>query len=275
MAGAGAESQGDVILSSAGLRHRYGGHARELGPADVALRSGRIAALVGPNGSGKSTLLRLLAGLLTPTSGSIQLGDVALSGFGERARARRLALCPQRTSLAFAFTVREYVGFGAYGAGGRSGHESVHEAIRRLDLANLANVPMPRLSVGQQQRAAIARSLAQLGSDSLCGKVLLADEPASALDTRHAASLVGIFRDMARDGLAIMVAAHDLPWAAAVADDGLAIDPDGLVSPMSTDDLKDPTALQGVFDAPFERFRADSGRVVALPAFAVHQPTGG
>ncbi|MGD1914991.1 MAG: ABC transporter ATP-binding protein [Phycisphaerales bacterium] len=267
MAGAGADSQGDLALSAQGLRHRYGGHARALGPADVALRSGQIVALVGPNGSGKSTLLRLLAGLLTPTSGTVELCGSAIASLGERARARSLALCPQRTSLAFAFTVREYVGFGAYGSGGRAGQDSVHEAISRLDLADLADVPMPRLSVGQQQRAAIARSLAQLGAGSPRGKVLLADEPASALDTRHAAALVGILREMATQGLAIMVAAHDLPWAAAVADEGLAIGPDGTVQPMTKDDLRDPAALQRVFDASFEQFRGESGRVVALPGY--------
>ncbi|MEO1278449.1 MAG: ATP-binding cassette domain-containing protein [Planctomycetota bacterium] len=267
MAGAGADSRGDLALSARGLRHRYGGHARALGPADIALRSGQVIALVGPNGSGKSTLLRLLAGLLTPTSGTVELCGSAIASLGERARARSLALCPQRTSLAFAFTVREYVGFGAYGSGGRAGQDSVHKAISRLDLANLADVPMPRLSVGQQQRAAIARSLAQLGAGSPRGKVLLADEPASALDTRHAAALVGILREMATQGLAIMVAAHDLPWAAAVADEGLAIGPDGTVQPMTKADLRDPAALQRVFDATFEQFRGENGRVVALPGY--------
>ncbi len=275
MAGAGVDSPGDLALSAEGLVHRFGGHARQLGPADVALHSGRIVALIGPNGSGKSTLMRLLAGLLPLDAGVVRLGSSAISGSGERTRAARLALCPQRTSLAFAFTVREYVGFGAYAAGRRVGNNAVQEAINRLDLTELSDVPMPRLSVGQQQRAALARSIAQLGSGSLHGKVLLADEPASALDTRHAAALLGILKDMAGKGLAIMVAAHDLAWAAAVADEGLAINPNGTVKPMSAADLQDPAELEGVFDASFEQFRADSGRVVALPGLTVGPRTGG
>ena len=97
--------------------------------------------------------------------------------------------------------------------------------------------------------------------------MLLVDEPASALDTRHAAALVGILRELGTLGLAIMVAAHDLPWAAVVADEGLAIGPDGTVQPMTKDDLRDPAALRRVFDASFEQFRGESGRVVALPGY--------
>ena len=251
-----------------GLSHRYPGQAAKLGPVDLDLTPGRIVALVGPNGSGKSTLLRLLGGVLTPQSGTIELAGRAIERWSDRQRAQRLALAPQRTNLAFAFTVREYVGFGAYAAGRRGSSGAVDAAIRTLDLAEHGHKPLPQLSVGQQQRATIARALAQLDMGVDAGRVFLADEPASALDTRHAARLAGTLRDLAAQGLAVLVAAHDLPWAAAVADEGLAIAADGSVTCLRPEALTDPQALERVFGAEFERFRGPGGAVVALPRYA-------
>lgn len=273
MASESASTKTPASLRASELSHRYPKQSRGLGPVDVGLWPGQIVALIGPNGSGKSTLLRLLAGVLTPASGSVDLGGIAIGRLGERSRAQRLALAPQRTSLAFAFTVHEYVGFGAYAAGRRSSGEAVEQAIETMDLIEHADAAMPRLSVGQQQRATIARALAQLGVGDLHGKVLLADEPASSLDTRHAGRLIETLRELAERGLAVMVAAHDLPWAAAVANSGLAIADDGNVTPLAREGLSDPSALEGVFGAAFERFSSvDGGRTVALPRLASSVP---
>lgn len=256
-------------LSVLGLTHRYPGRSRGLGPVDLELDPGSITALVGPNGAGKSTLLRLMAGVLTPDGGSVEVGERPIRGLSERERARALALAPQRTSLAFAFTVREYVGFGAYAADRRGAGDAVDWAIEHMDLEEHAASPLPRLSVGQQQRATIARALAQLGTGDLGGKVLLADEPASSLDIRHAGRLIGTLRELAGRGLAVVVAAHDLPWAAAVADRGLAITGEGGSMVLENGALSDPGALEGVFGAAFERLTSgDGGRVVALPRLA-------
>ncbi|OAB62354.1 hypothetical protein AY599_03770 [Leptolyngbya valderiana BDU 20041] len=266
MATESADPSGGACLRVAGLTHQYAGQTRGLGPVDLALRSGRVVALVGSNGAGKSTLLRLLAGVLTPRRGSVELAGRPIGRWSEAERAKRLALAPQRTSLAFAFTVREYVGFGPYAAGRRGSGEAVAWAMEAMDLTRHADAALPRLSVGQQQRATIARAMAQLGVGDLTGKVLLADEPASSLDTRHAGRLIETLRELAGRGLAVVVAAHDLPWAASVADGGLAISDEGSVVEMSVAELGDPSALEGVFGAAFERFRSeDGGRVVALP----------
>lgn len=255
-----------TCLSVKGLTHRYPGQSRGLGPVDLELSPGAIVALVGPNGAGKSTLLRLMAGVLDARAGTVELGGRAIGTMREGKRAGLLALAPQRTSLAFAFTVREYVGFGAYAAGRRGMGETADWAIEQLDLKEHADSPMPKLSVGQQQRATIARALAQLGTGDLTGKVLLADEPASSLDIRHSGRLIGTLSDLARRGLVVVVAAHDLPWAAAVADRGIAITEDGKAMMLEGGALSDPEALERVFGAAFERLvSSDDGRVVALP----------
>lgn len=260
-------TQNQPILRAKGLEHRHGRRGAALGPIDLALTPGRITALVGPNGAGKTTLLRLLAGVLDPDRGDIDFAGEPLSRMSERQRANRLALAPQRASLAFAYTVGEYVGFGAYAAGRDTRHQAVQWAIEEMDLASHTLAPMPRLSVGQQQRATIARALAQLGTGDLAGMVLLADEPASALDLRHAMRLVETFKQVARRGAALLVAAHDLPWAALLADDVLAL-PDGanaVLLPGSA--LADPDRLGEVYGAGFEVFvGANSARRIALPS---------
>jgi len=262
------------VLVVKGLAHRYPGQQRGLGPVDLELAPRRVVALVGPNGAGKSTLLRLLAGVLLPRRGSIELAGKPLGAWNDRQRARCVALAPQRTSLAFAFTVREYVGFGAYASGRRASGAAVEQALQTMDLRALADRPLPQLSVGQQQRASLARALAQLGTGDLQGRVLLADEPASSLDTDHAGRLVQAIRAMVDRGLALVVAAHDLPWASAVADEGLAIAADGSATCLRAEDLRDPASLARVFAARFERYEAPSGRVVALPDYTAQAATG-
>lgn len=264
-----AEQRGHAVLQVRGVAHRYPGQSRGLGPVHLTLAPGQVVALVGPNGAGKSTLLRLLCGVLAPQAGAIDLAGKPLRRWSDRERAQRLALAPQRTNLAFAFTVREYVGFGAFAAGRRGTGQAVERALETMDLLGHTDRPLPRLSVGQQQRASIARALAQLGEGPMAGKVLLADEPASSLDTRHAARLAQTLRGLVGQGLAVVVAAHDLPWAAAVADEGLAVAGDGSVTCLRAESLRDPSTLGRVFSADFEQFRSSEGTVVALPRYAL------
>lgn len=267
MASCESQPAAPPVLQARGLEHRHARQADPLGPLDLALTPGRITALVGPNGAGKTTLLRLLAGVLTPQAGTITLAGEPLHRWSDRQRAARLALAPQRASLAFAYTVAEYVGFGAYAAGRHARHDAVAWAIQEMDLEPMAATPMPRLSVGQQQRATIARALAQLGTGPLAGKVLLADEPASALDIRHALGLVDTLRGLAARGAALLVAAHDLPWAVQVADDALALNAGASAQDLPGGALADPERLAGVFGARFEVFIGQpSGRRIALPA---------
>ncbi|MEO1007895.1 MAG: ABC transporter ATP-binding protein [Planctomycetota bacterium] len=237
-----------------------------VGPLDAALGPGDRVAIIGPNGAGKTTLLRLLAGVLRPSAGAVRLGGRPVASWSPRARAGRLALVPQRQSLAFAYTVREYVGFGTYAAGGRQG---VDEAIAALDLGPLAESPMPRLSVGQQQRAAIARALAQLGPAPTAGAVLLADEPTAALDTAHVGHLTRALRTLSEHGVAIAFVAHDLLWAAALATRVIAIASDGRCARLDAAELADPESLGAVFGARFDRYSTATGdRRVALPSYA-------
>ena len=251
-------------LSCEGVTFGYGKADPVLRGVSLSIAAGRVTALVGPNGSGKSTLLRLLAGLDRPGSGRVLLGGRQAHSWPAPDRARRLALMPQRPAVAFGSTVREGVGFGRLSRGGLAGGDAVGRALERVGLADRAGDRFEHLSIGQQQRAALARALAQL-DDGLDGDaagerdgttpgVLLADEPVSAMDPRHAIQSLGHLRSAASAGHAVLVVLHDLNHALRFADDALVLGSTGsLVSRGNADVALTPEMLGSVFGVSFMR----------------------
>jgi iron complex transport system ATP-binding protein len=179
-----------VLLQAADLRfgypadHRPRAPARPRRPADagpyepqpahavdgvsLAIDRGALVGILGPNGSGKTTLLRLLSGALGPQSGQVLLDGAPLSSLSRRALARRLAVVPQETELAFDYSVIEIVLMGRYphlGAFEVEGPDDLAAALQALDAtgtANLAERAFRTLSGGEKQRVIIASALAQL-----------------------------------------------------------------------------------------------------------------
>jgi iron complex transport system ATP-binding protein len=232
----------------------------------VTLPAGSVTAIAGPNGAGKSTLLRILLGILRPTTGRVRLDESAIASIPHRLRARRLAYVPQRTSLAFAFTVREYVALGRFAAGAAESPDAIRRAMEWADIADRAADPFPLLSAGQQQRATLARALAQLDTPADRPKVLLADEPASAMDPRHALHTMAILRELAARGHAVAVVLHDLTLAARFCDRAILLNEQGRVAAAGTvGEALFPEILSGVFGVPFERLVTSEGDPVLLP----------
>jgi iron complex transport system ATP-binding protein len=179
---------------------------------------GEWVALIGPNGAGKSTLLRAVAGLV-PYGGSVALDGDEVSGLARRELARRLAFVPQAPLLPPGMRVREYVLLGRTPHIGSFAYESAHDleaahdALERLDLGALAERPLATLSGGEQQRAVLARALAQ------DAPFLLLDEPTSSLDIgrqQQVFELVATLRE--RGDLTVLSAMHDLTLAGQYAD---------------------------------------------------------
>src|SRR5262245_43128472 len=131
--------------------------------ASLELRGGGLLALVGPNGSGKSTLLRLLGGLWKAGEGTVALDGRDLKSLPRRAIARAIAYTPQDTRLDFAFTVHEVVMMGRNPHLGRfeiereSDRAAVDKAMRRADVAKLADRVVTELSGGEPQRVLLER----------------------------------------------------------------------------------------------------------------------
>lgn len=203
------------LVSARGIGVTYDGHPI-LSGVDLDVEAGELVALVGPNGAGKSTLLGVLAGDVTPTTGSVRLDDRDLGAYPARELARRRAVQLQKQGLAFGFRVEEVVRMGRapWHRTPQEDHDDhvVAESMERADVTELAHRLYPTLSGGEQARASFARLLAQ------ATPVLMLDEPTAALDIRHQESLLAVAREAARGGAAVVVVLHDLSLAAAYAD---------------------------------------------------------
>ncbi len=232
-----------------------------------ALRPASLTVLVGPNGSGKSTLLRLLLGVIAPGAGSVTMDGRPVAALRHADRARRIGYMPQSPSVAFGFSVRETVGLGrvAVSAGTDADRRAVDAAIARVGLSARADEPFAILSAGQRQRATLARVLAQLDGGPPGSQALLADEPVSALDPRHAIGTMGQLRELARTGLTVLVVLHDLTLAARFADDALVLDESGrLAAAGPARQTLSPATLDPVFGVRFRMLDGAAPSLVAL-----------
>lgn len=225
--------------------------------------AGAVTVVVGPNGSGKSTLLRLLLGALSPGAGRALLGDAETRRLSAHDRGRRLALAPQRSTVWAAFSVREVVAMGRHAR--RRDDRAVAAALDAMDLADRGDEPFGRLSVGQQQRATLARVLAQVADDDTGPRAVLADEPVAAMDPRHALLAMAALRAQAKRGLAVVVVLHDLTLAARWADRALVLSAEGRTdgpdAPVA--ERLTPERLEPVFGTPFDLARTPGGVVLA------------
>ncbi|MDN5568826.1 MAG: ABC transporter ATP-binding protein [Paracoccus sp. (in: a-proteobacteria)] len=177
---------------------------------DLHIPKGQVLGVIGPNGSGKSTLLRLLAGLLTPTRGRIDLAGQPLARMRPRQIARRMAFVAQSADTADRITVRDAVELGrtpwldALRPWSPADTAHVEAALSRVGMTALENRDWMTLSGGERQRVHIARALAQTP------QVLLLDEPTNHLDIHHQLS---ILRLVAQLGMTTGIALHDLNQA--------------------------------------------------------------
>ena len=192
------------------------GAVRALDGVSLEFSPGTFTAVMGPSGSGKSTLLQSAAGLDRPTSGRVLLGDVELSGLGERALARlrreRVGFVFQSFNLLAALTAAQNVALPSRLAGRRLSRSAVRDALAAVGLENRMGHRPAQLSGGQQQRVAIARAL--VGEP----EILFADEPTGALDLRAGREVLALLRDTVDSGgRTLVMVTHD-PSAAAWAD---------------------------------------------------------
>ncbi|MCB9845867.1 MAG: ABC transporter ATP-binding protein [Phycisphaeraceae bacterium] len=237
----------------------------------IDLRPGTITAIIGPNGAGKSTLLRALLGVQSVKSGSVLLDSTPLHQTPVRDRAARIAFISQSPTIAFAYSLRQVVSMGRYAR--PPSDEAVERALARVRLQDRADDPFGELSAGLRQRGALARTLAQLDGAEPASRVLLADEPFSALDPRHALETEAMLRALAASGVAVGVVLHDLSLSARLADHALVLSDRGeplAVGPIGT--ALAPDVLQTAFGVAFERLCAPSGRPILVAAGAGATP---
>ena len=251
-------------LAVDGLTVELGG-ARILDGVTTAVATGEWVALIGPNGAGKSTFLRAVAGLV-PYAGSVALDGIQTARVGRRGLARRLAFVPQAPLLPPAMTVREYVllgrtpYIGSFGYEGQRDVEAAARALDRLDLGALGERRLGTLSGGEQQRAVLARALAQ---DT---PFLLLDEPTTSLDIgrqQQVLELVSLLR--AHGELTVVCAMHDLTLAGQYAERLVLLSGGRLVAEGAPHEIATEALIEAHYGAQVRIARDEAGGVAVIP----------
>ncbi len=195
------------MLSTNQLEYEYPGRIKIRFP-DINLNDGQHSLIIGKSGSGKTTLLYILAGLLKPTNGVVtidnqdlyQLSASKLDAF----RGSKIAVIFQQPIFIQAVSVFENLSWAQRLAGTEVNKNRIQELLHRLQIDQHAHHIPSRLSVGEQQRASIARALVNKPT------IVLADEPTSALDDSNAHEVIELLHEQAkRENSSLLVVTHD------------------------------------------------------------------
>jgi manganese transport system ATP-binding protein len=182
-----------------GLAVRYGDRDA-VGPISLSVPGGTTLAIIGANGSGKSSLLRAIAGLVSPTAGSVDTGRASIA----------LVLQVTDVDPSLPITVREtvrmarYAVRGPFGRLGARDHAAVDHAISRLEVADLADRQLHELSGGQRQRVLVAQGLAQEAD------IVLLDEPVTGLDLVSRELILDVVTEERAGGRTVLMSTHTL-----------------------------------------------------------------
>jgi iron complex transport system ATP-binding protein len=228
---------------------------------DIGLQvdAGERVAIIGPNGAGKSTLLRVVAGLLRPAAGWVELAGARLDRLDRLAVARRLAVVPQLPTLPFSTSVEEVVALG------RLPHEhpvrgmrpsdraAVAAAIDRVGVGHLLGRDARELSLGERQLVLLAMAVAQEAP------VLVLDEPTVHLDLRHQVEVMELVGDLnEHEGRTILAVLHDIGLAAHFFPRLVLLDRGRIVADGTPSEVLTPERIREVFgvDPAFVRLGA-------------------
>lgn len=228
--------------------HKYFGSLEVLKGIDCHIDKGECVCVIGPSGSGKSTFLRCLNLLETPTKGDIVIDDMHLTekDFDVDAMRKRVGMVFQHFNLFPHLTILENVTLAPIRhkmMTEEQAKEKAMELLNRVGVGDKADNYPAQLSGGQKQRVAIARSLA------LSPEVMLFDEPTSALDPEMVGEVLEVMKQLAQEGMTMVVVTHEMGFAREVANRVFFMDGGGI--------LEEGTPEQ-IFDHPQEeRTKAD------------------
>lgn len=222
--------------------HKYFGSLEVLKGIDCHIDKGECVCVIGPSGSGKSTFLRCLNLLETPTKGDIVIDDMHLTekDFDVDAMRKRVGMVFQHFNLFPHLTILENVTLASIRhkmMTEEQAKEKAMELLNRVGVGDKADNYPAQLSGGQKQRVAIARSLA------LSPEVMLFDEPTSALDPEMVGEVLEVMKQLAQEGMTMVVVTHEMGFAREVANRVFFMDGGGI--------LEEGTPEQ-IFDHPQE-----------------------
>jgi len=241
-----------VLLTIKGLDHHFGGvHA--VAQVDLELRGGEICALLGENGAGKSTLMKAVAGALRPDRGEVRLDGTPLAlGDPGAIRARGVNLIYQELSLVGPLSADENIALGREARRGpfvdrarQRGRAT--ELLRQLQARTDLDTPVDELPVAEQQLVEIARALT---GES---RVLIMDEPTSALSDRESGRLFGVVRQLAAQGVAVVFITHRLDEVAGLADRIVVMRDGAVVADGPQVEFTDASLVRAMVGRPLDR----------------------
>ena len=254
----------EPILHVDGLGFSYGA-AEVLRDVGLELRGGELLALLGPNGSGKSTLIRALLGMLRTRGTIVWLGR-DLRRWRRRELARQVAYLPQSPAWEPQQTVGDVLKLGRAPYWGPFGIESeddlriVREVADLLELGKLLQRRLDEISGGQRQRVFLGRALAQRP------RAMLLDEPGTFLDLRHQVYVLRLLRELVTEqGIAVLMASHDLTLSAAFADRVLVLHEGRVVAAGPAAQVLEPGLLQQVYGVPMHVLHRPGGPPIVVP----------
>lgn len=266
-------------LTARDVGFHYPGQQSLLEDVRLSVEPGSLTMLIGPNGAGKSTLMKILAGLLQPAQGAVQLqaglgeGSRDLAELSPLARARTVAYLPQEVLLPEGYTVQEVVLLGRFPhqrwwtLPGERDRKIMDEALEHMGVAHLGNRAFESLSGGEQQAVLLAGVLAQQSP------LLLLDEPGKGLDVHHLATFSRRLRRLARAGRGILCITHDLNLASRFADVVYLLSDRGIRARGRPEQVLTQALVAESYGSDVEVTRdARSGLPVVLPGSRLQEP---
>ena len=207
--------------------HKSFGKLKVLNGIDCRVAPREVVVVIGPSGSGKSTFLRCINMLEEPTAGKIHIDGISLTDPKTNINTVRteVGMVFQRFNLFPHKTALENICLAPIKVkklSTKEAEERAHSLLKKVGLSDKASVYPDQLSGGQQQRVAIARALA------MQPKVMLFDEPTSALDPEMVGEVLAVMKDLAREGMTMVVVTHEMGFAREVGDRVIFMD-EGLI----------------------------------------------
>jgi iron complex transport system ATP-binding protein len=259
-----------VLLRVDDIRFGYGpkgGAPLVLDGVSMFVRRGGLVGVLGPNGAGKSTLLRLMSGTRQPSNGRVWLEDRPLDAIPRRELARRIAVVPQETHLAFDYTVLEMVlmgrhpHLGVFEVEGPADLAAAREALGATGTAHLADRDFATLSGGEKQRVIIAAALAQ-ASD-----MMLLDEPTASLDLGYQLELAGLLHRLNQErGMTMVVSTHDLNLAASLCRELVLLKGGRVIAAGPIAEVLTPDSISALYDVDADvRMHTGAGHLTVVP----------
>ena len=227
----------DTIIQTLNLKKHYrGGKIKALDGLNASVLKGEVVVIIGPSGSGKSTFLRSLNLLELPTSGSIFFNgtDIAARNVNINVHRQKMGMVFQHFNLFPHMTILKNMTVAPIKLLGKSKDEAeakAMELLTRVGLADRADAYPSQLSGGQKQRIAIVRALC------MEPEVMLFDEPTSALDPEMVGEVLDLIKQLAQEGMTMVVVTHEMGFAKEVADRVIFMDEGKIVEQGTPDEI--------------------------------------